>query len=131
MTTSASVAESNKAVILAFFEAGSRGDLDRVQELMADDLVIHQPAYLPYGGSYRKSQFPQLAATMSRYIVMRSARVVNLIAEGEYVFVVLAVPDARTGHECTQGVQIRLRDGQLVENHVFFHDAGSMARPAA
>jgi ketosteroid isomerase-like protein len=129
MTTSGSLAESNKAVIRAFFEAGSRGDLDRVQELMADDIVIHQPAYLPYGGSYGKSQFPQLAATMSRYIEMRRARVVNLVAEGDYVFVVLSVPDARTGQECTQGVQIRLRDGRLAENHVFFHDAGSMAQP--
>jgi len=127
MTSSLSVEERNKEAVRAFFEAGSRGDLGRVQDLMADDIVIHQASFLPYAGTYTKARFPELAELMSRYIRMSEARLVRLVAEGDYVFVVLSVPDARTGHACTQGIQIRLRDGRFVENHIFFHDVGSMA----
>jgi ketosteroid isomerase-like protein len=127
VTSSTSLEERNKEVVRAFFDAGSRGDLERVQELMADDIVIHQASFLPYAGSYTKDRFPDLAATMSQYIQMSKARLVRLVADGEYVFVVLTVPDARTGHDCIQGIQIRLRDGRFAENFIFYHDAGSMA----
>jgi ketosteroid isomerase-like protein len=122
-----SLEERNKAVVREFFDAGSRGDFGRVQELMADDIVIHQAAFLPYGGTYTKDRFPELAASMSRYIRMSEAKLVSMVAEGDHVFVVLSVPDARTGHLCTQAIQIRLRDGRFAENHIFFHDAGSMS----
>lgn len=124
-----SVEARNKKVIEAFFEAGSRGALDEVQSYMADDLVIRQAGFLPYGGSYSKETFPALAATMSRYIDMRNARLVRVLADGDYVFVLLTVPDARTGHACIQGIQILLRDGKFAENTIFYHDAGSMAVP--
>ena len=119
----------NKQVVEAFFEAGARGDLDEVQSYMADDLVLRQAGFLPYAGSYSRETFPALAATMSRYIDMKSARVIRVLADGDYVFVVLTVRDARTGDECTQGIQILLRDGKFAENTIFYHDAGSMAVP--
>jgi len=96
---------------------------------MADDFVLRQAAFLPYGGAYAKEAFPALAATMSRYIRMADAKLVRVLADGDYVFVVLAVPDARTGDECLQGIQILLRDGKFVENTIFYHNAGSMAVP--
>ena len=130
MSDSREVAERNKRVVEAFFDAGSRGALDEAQSYMADDIVIHQASYLPYGGTFTKDQFPDLAVTMSRYIRMRDARLVRVLADGDYVFVVLTVPDARTGYPCVQGIQIRLQDGKFVENTIFFHDAGSMAAPA-
>jgi ketosteroid isomerase-like protein len=124
-----SVPARNKQVVEAFFDAGSRGALDEVQSYMADDLVIRQAAFLPYAGTYVKETFPALAAAMSRYIELKDARLVRVLADGDYVFVVLTVPDARTGHECIQGVQILLQDGKFAENTIFYHDAGSMAMP--
>ena len=124
-----SAEDRNKKVVEAFFDAGSRGALEEVQSYMADDLVIRQAGFLPYAGAYSKEAFPALAATMSRYIDMSNARLIRVLADGDYVFVVLTVPDARTGHECIQGIQILLRDGKFVENTVFYHDAGSMAAP--
>jgi ketosteroid isomerase-like protein len=124
-----SVSARNKQVVEAFFDAGARGDLDEAQSYMADDLVIRQAGFLPYGGTYSKETFPALAATMSRYIEMKNARLIRVLADGDYVFVVLTVPDARTGHECVQGIQILLRDGEFAENTIFYHDAGSMAAP--
>jgi ketosteroid isomerase-like protein len=128
--TTTSLTETNKKIIDTFFAAGARGDIEVVQSLMADDMVLRQAKFLPYGGTYTKDQFPELAGRMSQYVDMKNASVTNVVAEGEYVFVVLSVPDLRTGHLCIQGIQIRLRDGQLVENTIFFHDAGSMAVPA-
>lgn len=123
------VTQRNKQVVEAFFAAGSRGELDEAQALMADNIVIRQASYLPYGGSYTKDRFPELAAQMSKYIRMREARIVRILADGDYVFVVLSVPDARTGEDCLQGVQILLREGKFAENTIFFHSAGSMAKP--
>jgi len=124
-----SVEARNKKAVEAFFEAGSRGALDEAQSYMADDLVIRQAEFLPYGGSYSKETFPVLAARMSRYIDIRNARLIRVLADGEYVFVLLTVPDVRTGHPCIQGIQILLRDGKFAENTIFYHDAGSMAVP--
>ena len=124
-----SVEARNKKVVEAFFDAGSRGALDEAQAYMADDIVLRQAGFLPYGGSYSKESFPGLAATMARYIDMRNARLIRVLADGDYVFVLLTVPDARTGQQCVQGIQILLRDGKFAENTIFYHDAGSMAVP--
>jgi hypothetical protein len=129
MTEPRDVSQRNKQVVEAFFAAGGRGELDRVQELMADGIVIRQAPYLPYGGTYTKDRFPELAVQMSRYIRMQDARIVRILADGDYVFVVISVPDARTGEDCLQGVQILLRDGKFAENTIFFHNAGSMVTP--
>jgi ketosteroid isomerase-like protein len=127
LTTSESTTERNRRTVEAFFDAGSRGDLGEAQSYMADDIALHQPSFLPYGGTYDKDTFPALAGEMSHYIEMRKARLIRILADGDYVFVVLTVPDARTGHDCIQGIQILLRDGKFVENTIFYHDAGSMA----
>jgi ketosteroid isomerase-like protein len=37
----------------AMYAAVARGEWDKVAEFMSDDLVIHEPTSLPYGGEWR------------------------------------------------------------------------------
>jgi ketosteroid isomerase-like protein len=121
------LADANRTLIKEFFEAGSRGDFDRVLEIMAPDIVIRQPPFLPYGGTYiGRDAFPALAAKMTQYIDMKNARLVHLVAGPDVSFAVQQVTDIRTGRDCLMCVQMTIRHGQLVETQVFYHEVQSL-----
>jgi uncharacterized protein len=125
--TDTGVATDPREVVERFFAAGRAGDLDEVRRLMHPDIVLHQPRFLPYGGTYRgPAEFAELAPRMNEYVSMRTVRVVRLFVEGPYVFALLEVEDARTQEICTMAAHIRVQDGRLAENHVFFHEARSV-----
>jgi hypothetical protein len=42
----------NKAVLEAFVQAFIDGDLERMSSHLADDVVLHEAAVLPYGGDH-------------------------------------------------------------------------------
>ena len=49
-TQTQSATEENRALIAAFYAAGLEGDIDKMTDMLTPDIVIHEPAYLPYGG---------------------------------------------------------------------------------
>ncbi len=48
-----SVTETNRRIVTEMYEAGQRGELETFFGHVADDVVLTEPAYLPYGGTYR------------------------------------------------------------------------------
>lgn len=126
MTETESITERNRAIVEAFFAAGNRRDHEAAMALMDDDIVIRQPEFLEWGGAYvGKSGFPELAAKMSKYIDMSSTKIERIVADGDVVFSIHRTKEADSDREALLAVQMTIRDGKLIENRVYYHQASS------
>lgn len=121
--------DRNKAVVMGFFDAASRGDMDAAFALIADDVTWTNIGSTRFSGSYVGKQaiieeligplFGQLKAGITPNIE-------RLIAEGDTV-VVLSTGSAETHdgarYDNTYCQVMRIRDGQIAEVTEYFDTA--------
>ena len=112
---------ANKQVVLDFYEAGARGDMDACFALLADDVKWTNIGSTKFSGTYTGKQaltenllgplFSQLKAGIA-------SQIERLIAEGDFV-----VAQTSGTAETTDGTPynntycqvIRIRDGQIAD----------------
>ncbi len=127
MTASTNLTEANRAVVENMYAAGINGDLPGLLSAMADDVVIHEPAFLPYGGTYvGRDAFVGMYAKLAKVLDVSRIRLDYLVADGDRVIGVLRIPDLTTGEDIVFAEQSTLRDGKVVDFQIFFHDAQSL-----
>jgi hypothetical protein len=127
MTTTASLTEQNRAVVEAMYRAIGQGDFEGLLAQMADDLVIDEPLYLPYGKVYRgKAELAGLFEKIGQYFDASQVQVKYMIADGDRVAACLTAPDATSGKPVEMLEQSTLRDGKIVEVKLFYDDTGTM-----
>jgi ketosteroid isomerase-like protein len=127
MSTPTSLTEQNRAVVEAMFEAANNGDVDRVVSYLSDDVTVIEPRFLPFGKAYHgKNEFFGLAQVLPNYLDLSSITVHYTIADGDRVAACVGIPDVTTG-ELTHFIeQFTVKDGKIVENRLFYHDAGTL-----
>jgi ketosteroid isomerase-like protein len=127
MSTATSQTEQNRAVVEAMFAAANDGDFEGVFSLLSDDVRVIEPLFMPFGKTYYgKDEFIGLAQVLPNYLDVSSITVHHTIADGDRVAACVGIKDVATG-ELTQFIeQFTLKDGKIVENRVFYHDAGSL-----
>ena len=119
--------EQNRQLMQAIYDAVSAGDLDGVLNRLADDVVIREPEFLPYGGVYRgKELFGELVGKIAKTYDMTQIKADYIVADGERVIGVLRMPDLATGEDVLMAEESVIRDGKVVQMTVFVHDAQSL-----
>jgi hypothetical protein len=127
MTTTESLTEKNRAIVEKLYACASSGDLGGIAPLLADDIVVDEPSYLPYGKVYRgKEEFAGLLGMIGQFLDLTKVQVNYTIADGDRVAACLGIPDVTTGEMTHFIEQSTLRDGQVVEMKLFYYDAQSM-----
>jgi ketosteroid isomerase-like protein len=125
--TAAPVTEANRTVVQNLYAAGINGDIAGLLSAMADDVVIHEPAFLPYGGVYvGKDAFVGMYEKLATLLDVTKIRLEYTVADGDRVIGVLRIPDLNTGQDIVFAEQSTLRDGKVVDFRIFFHDAQSL-----
>jgi predicted ester cyclase len=111
------VSESNKATARAVFEIWGTGELDRLDDLVAADVVHHDP-YDPNGDQGLEGMKATIAANRERFSELR-LDVQDQIAEGDRVATrwTCTMVQAHTGKRATiAGITIdRFDEGKIVE----------------
>ncbi|MEV7284810.1 nuclear transport factor 2 family protein [Streptomyces sp. NPDC093252] len=133
MTAASSLTERNRQVVLAMFAAASSGDMEGVLSYLSEDVVVAEPLFLPFGRVYRgRDEFLALAGELGKYLDLSAITVHYTLADGDRVAACVGVPDLATGKPTHFIEQYTVRDGKIVENRLFYHDAGTLAgRPDA
>lgn len=127
MTATTSLTEQNRAIVEALYDAGIKGDIEALMGFLADDVVVDEPLYLPYGKVYRgKEEFLGLFQGIGRYMDLSKITVHYTIADGDRVAACLGIPDTTTGELTHFLEQSTLRDGKIVEMKLFYYDAQTM-----
>jgi ketosteroid isomerase-like protein len=130
MTTD-SVTERNRQIIDAMYRAGMAGDLDGMFAYINDDVVIDEPAFLPYTGIYRgKDDLRGLWAKIFEFMDLTKITLHYMIADGDRVAACIGIPDTTTGRPTHFLEQSTLRDGKVVEMKLFYYDPGTMIEKA-
>ena len=119
--------EQNRQLMQGIYDAVSAGDLDGVFNRLADDVLIREPEFLPYGGEYRgKELFWELVGKIAKTYDMTQIKADYIVADGERVIGVLRMPDLATGEDVLMAEESIIRDGKVVQMTVFVHDAQSL-----
>ncbi|MFD6063245.1 nuclear transport factor 2 family protein [Rhodococcus wratislaviensis] len=127
-----SVTETNRRIVTEMYEAGQRGELETFFGHVADDVVLTEPAYLPYGGTYRGAEaVREVFGVIAGYLDMNSLTIDRLVADEDHVFAILSSNQIATGERIMLTELSILREGKVAEFRVFFHEAGSLLELAS
>ena len=115
-------AEDNKTIVRGAYEAMAGGDARGFLGVLAADVEIHEPPFLPYGGVHRGQgeviAFLQKAAPL---VAPGKLAVEQLIADGDTVVAVLTL-GLSNGTDAVVTEIWRMADGKAVELRVFWFD---------
>jgi len=109
----------NKQVVLDFYEAGARGDMDACFSLLADDITWTNIGSTKFSGTYSGKQAIEedlLGPLFSQLKAGISSHVEQLIGEGDIVVAQTSGTAESTGgvpYNNTYCQVIQVRDGQI------------------
>lgn len=122
--------ESTKAM----YDCAAQGDWDAVAAFMAEDLVIHEPATLPYGGEWRgRDALQRLFECVMAFWDDPEVEWIDMVGgETRVVALLRFTMTARTsGKRFSQRVaEVTTFNpaGLMSEMHIHYFDTGEMAR---
>ena len=120
--------EDNRALITEMYAAAKRGDFESFFAVISPDVVVTEPHFLPYGGSYHGLDgLERLFSDVTQILDLPNLTVDRLIADGDHVLGLIRVPIAGTDSEVNLAELSIIEDGKVVEMRIYFHDAGMLA----
>lgn len=128
----ATVSESSVDTVRRFYDLLSAGDLDAATELLDDELVIHEPAGLPYGGEYHgPGGFQDIMGRINGQFQPEMVGPVTCLDSGNPVVVRLVgrFTSRATGRSVEMDVVelFTVRQGRIVILDVYYKDPGAVA----
>lgn len=132
------MSDDNVAAIRRLFAAVERRDLAGVLAAYAPDVVIHEAASLPYGGTYHgpEGAVRHAYAYEETWTPLQEPGARSLAAEvldaGEHVVVLWRqrgrTPDGGPAIDLPAASVYRMRDGLIVESTMFQQDTAAIGR---
>jgi uncharacterized protein len=119
--------DGNLALVTSMYDAAKRGDLDTFVAALSPDVVVIEPAFLPYGGTYRGVEgFLSLFGDLATTFHVAGLNVDRVIAHGDIVLGFLRMPFADRKSVLDVIEQSTVRDGKVTEMRIFVHDLGAL-----
>lgn len=119
--------ETNRQLVSAMYDAAGRGDFAAFLSYIDADVVVDEPPFLPYGGTYRgHGELQSLLGRVSAILDVTSLRVERLIADDDHVIGLIRVPIVGSDSEVSLAEMSVIREGKVAEMRIFFHEAGTL-----
>jgi ketosteroid isomerase-like protein len=117
-----------RQTVEAMYHALATNDMPGFLDKLASDVVISEPAFLPYGGTYtgRDVFVRSVGPQVSGLLKMPTLVVDRLLIEGDCAIAIVRVEVAATGEQIEVAEELVVRDGKVVGVRVFVHDAASL-----
>jgi ketosteroid isomerase-like protein len=129
MTTGTdSLTERNRAMVQEMYAAVTeRADIQEFMAHVSDDVVVHEPPYLPYGGDYAgKEAFLALFGKVAAALDTRTITLESIIADGDKVMAFVRACTKPTGEIARLVEESTIRDGKVVDIRVYYFDTGCL-----
>lgn len=119
--------EQTRRIVSAIHAASARGEIEKERQLFSPDLVIEEPPYLPYGGTFHGYDgFLQLASHAIEFVDFSSLVLESLTVEGNLAFAVVRVR-LWSGAQVVATEQWRVENGLAVYCRISWFDASPAA----
>jgi ketosteroid isomerase-like protein len=130
MAQTATLTDGNRTLIQNLYDSViERNDMDEFASYLSDDLVVHEPPCLPYGGTYRgKEALFNLIPTIAQIIDLSTLEVDHLTADGDRVIAIIRAAGIERGTHVHLAEESRILDGEVVEMRVYCFDHPSLPR---
>jgi ketosteroid isomerase-like protein len=124
--TAANETERNRAAAEVMYAAVKCGDVATFFSFVSPDVVVEEPEFLQYGGTYNGIEgLQRLFATLASEFDLSGLDFEQIVADGDYVCVIGTVPLAKGG--AFKFIErARLQQGKVVALRVYVYDAASM-----
>jgi uncharacterized protein len=113
--------EAHKDLIVTSLEAAIAGDPAKLLAALHPEVIVREPAYLPYGGDYRGPDgFLELQAKAGEILDVSSLEITDAIGEGDRVVLRMTANFNGAPGEVTLTEHWLVRDGRIVDIEVFW-----------
>lgn len=115
------------------YEIAGQGRWDEVEQLLSDDLVIHEPPSLPYGGEWRgRDALRRLYTEVMGYWADPSVAIRSIVGDEEWAVALLdfTMTSRATGDRFTMPVAEAslAAGGKIVEMRIHYFDTAGLAK---
>jgi ketosteroid isomerase-like protein len=129
MTSVETQTETTRALLTRMYDSAARGDFADVLACLADDLVVHEPPYLPYGGIYDGVEaFQGLIGLVVQHLDVSKMVVDRMVADGDRVIGIIRMPAVATGEDILLAEESLVRDGKVAEIWVYYNETQGLHR---
>lgn len=128
MSTNASVTDASRKTVENMYARALAGDNAGFFGSLADDLVVLEPSFLPYGGKHHGvAGFQALFGEIAQYLDLTSIKLDSIVADGEVVVAFLRAKNVKDGSEVQIAERSVVRNGKIAEMKIYFHELGALA----
>lgn len=118
---------ATQAVLERMYAAIAAGDSATFFDSLADDVVVTEPRFLPYGGTWTgKQRVIEMLGQIAAHTDLTRLSVEHLVVQGDRGFAVLRVGLQGSDAELIAAEESVVRDGKVVQLRIFIHDAGHL-----
>jgi uncharacterized protein len=129
MTTQIDSTQSTRAIVRKLYEDASEQNFEGFLAALSPDVVVKEPGFLPYGGTYRGlAEFQALFEKVGALLDVTGLTVEQIVADGDHAIGIITVPCTNGGAPVRLAETSTLRDGVITEMEIFFHELGGLAR---
>jgi hypothetical protein len=127
MKDGATQTDISRKVVLTMVNAAKDGNVELLLSCYADDLVVYEPSFLPYGGQYRgMKEFMGLWSELVKYMDPLSIKLGPMVADGDRVVCHWTVKTTSHDSECNMCESYVVRDEKITEIRIYFNELGSI-----
>ena len=121
-----------RETVEAFYGAVTGGDMSTFFDVLAEDVVVTEPSFLPYGGAWKgKDGMKAMLGPAGQVLDIPTLAVKHIIVEGDRAFVTLTSGRLGTDEILAIAEEVVVRDDKITEITVYLHEVGSLVVPAS
>ena len=118
---------STLSIVQAFYQAGIEGDQAAFFGLLAPDVVLREPNYLPYGGTYQGTeQFGPVFIEVNKYLDLSTVTIDKIVVDGSRAVAFLRVETRASGAQVRIAEAVEIVGGKVAEISIFFQDTADL-----
>ena len=123
--------DASRAIVAGAYNAMVAGDFKAFLGVLDPEIVVSEPACLPYGGTFTGiKEVLGMLGQAGPYLDSGKTQVDYVIADGDRAVALLRIPLRDGSGEATIAEHWLLRDGKAVELSVYWSDPSVVAQPA-
>lgn len=120
-----------RETVEAFYRSASNGDVSAFFGALADDVVVTEPSFLPYGGTWKGHDGMRAMLEPAGGILnIVTLQVQHIVVDGERAFATLSVGRVGTDETLVIAEEAVVSNDKITELTVYVHEFGSLVRPA-
>jgi ketosteroid isomerase-like protein len=121
MSAPAAAGDATRELITRVYAAAAAGDMAVLQEILAPDLTVEEPNFLPYGGSYRGlGDFAALFGEVAKVIDLSALKLEGLAVDGDIAYGRVRAPLLDGSGYAAILEEWHVRDDRVVGARVFW-----------